>query len=226
MSMDEEALRAVLTRIAADPEPPARISIDAARRRGRRFLLVRRATQVTAGPLAIALAAGIIVTVPHALYAPAERSVPSARAKSSAPASTVPASAPASFNPLVPYAAFGWLPSGFSEGAVSPLWVSPFQSGTTSLTLGAQSASGRTLLLTVNAKGICPDGVPYRGSVPGCLGNLSAVGVSRAPDVSGRPAWYTQWGSSISWEYAPGALATLTADTSGQVLGKGASPAD
>ena len=226
MSMDEEALRAVLERIAADPEPPARISIDTARRRGRRFLLVRRTTAVAAGPLAIALAAGIIVTAPHALFSRPERSVPSAPAKSSAPATTVPAPAPASFNPLVPYAAFGWLPSGFSEGAVSPLWTSPFQSGTTSLTLGAQDTSGRTLLLTVNTKGGCPPGSPDGKSFPGCVTEPSIPGVSRAPDVSGRLAWYTQWGSSITWEYARGAWATLDAGIAGQLLAKPARSAE
>jgi len=50
MSMDEEALRAVLTRIAADPGPPARIDIDAARRHGR--LLARRGRFSVSSPRA------------------------------------------------------------------------------------------------------------------------------------------------------------------------------
>ncbi|HUN32431.1 MAG TPA: hypothetical protein VMU95_10505 [Trebonia sp.] len=225
--MDEEALRAVLTRIAADPEPPPRIDIDEARRRGRRRLLRLRATQVAAGPLAIALTAGLAVTVPHAVLARTQRSVPSApAARSSAPKSTEPDSAPTRFNPLVPYAAFGLLPAGFSEGAVSQPWTAPFESGPASLTLAAQNAAGRTLFLTVGAKGNCPPGLPRAKAPAGCEPEPGGLGTSRAPGVNGRPAWYTQWGSSISWEYAPGAWATLDAGVSPDLLAQADSSAE
>jgi hypothetical protein len=218
MSMDEEALRAVLTRIATDPEPPARVDIDAARRRGRRRVLLRRTAQVMAGPLSIALAVGAIVAVPHALSSGTRLTVPSAPASSPAPTVTEPKSAPASLDPLVPYAVFGWLPSGFSEGAVSPLWSNPFQSTATSLTLGAQDAAGRTLLLTVNARGACQPGNSPGAASASCVIATNVPGVSRAPDINGRPAWYLGWGASIDWEYAPDAWASLDAGVSTTML--------
>jgi hypothetical protein len=229
MTMDEDSLRAALTRIAADPEPPARIDIDAARHLGRRRARVRRAAQVAAGPLAIALAVGIIVTAPHALFARPERAVPSAPAKSSAPTATKPQSAPPKFNPLVPYATFGRLPGGFSEGGVSPLWANPFQSAADSLTLGAQDAAGDTLLLTVYPRDVCrlnasPSGLSGL-STASCVIDTSPKDATRAPDINGRPAWYTDAGTGISWEYLPGAWATLDEAQAGRVPGKGAVPA-
>jgi hypothetical protein len=224
MNVDEESVRDVLTRIAADPEPPARVDLDVARRRGRRRVLFRHAAQAMAGPLAIALAVCVIVTVPRALSTGTERLAPSAPARSPAQTATEPKSAPASFNPLVPYAAFGWLPGGFSEGAVSLLW-GPFQSGTTSLALGAQDAKERTLLLTVNTRSACQLSTSPEAASASCVIRTSVPGVSRAPDINGRPAWYVGWGASIDWEYAPDAWASLDAGVSVQLPGKATSTA-
>jgi hypothetical protein len=227
--MDEDSLRAALTRIADDPEPPARIDIQAARRLGRRHARNRLVAQVAAGPLAIALAVGAIVIAPHALSTRAQRPVPAAPARPSAQKATPSVSAPAKFNPLVPYATFGWLPSGFSEGGVSSLWRNPFQSGTSSLTIGAQDPSGRTLLLTVYARGACgaeASGATGSGlSAAKCPIDTSPKAASRAPDINGRPAWYAVGEDGISWEYAPDAWATLDAAAAGQVPGEAAVPA-
>jgi hypothetical protein len=207
--MEEDTVRALLTKIADTPEPPpVRIDIEQARRDGRRRQLTARAAIPAAALIAAAVALGVIVAVPHALYPP-ERTRPSAAP--SKPAGPVPVTAPAQFNPLVPYANFGWLPSGFSQDAVSARW-SPFQSSPTSLTLGAQDAGSRTLLLTVNARGACQ--VSAAGPVDSaaqCHIVMGEPGASKAPDVNGRPAWYFGYGDSIAWEYAPSAWATLGA---------------
>ena len=68
---------------------------------------------------AVALAVGVIVTVPRGLSSDSERTRPSPTPTRLA----TPVVAPAEFNPLVPYAAFGWLPAGYSEASV-PLIVS------------------------------------------------------------------------------------------------------
>jgi len=231
--MDEDWTRALLTRIADDPEPPARIDIQAARCLGRRRVRARLFAQVAAGPLAIALAVGAIVIAPHALVARTQHPVPAApAARPSATKATPPAPAPAKFNPLVPYATFGWLPSGFSEGGVSRLWTNPFQSGTDSLTLGAQDTSGRTLLLTVYPRGACRVGASAASAGAGsglpaanCLIDTTPKAASRAPAINGRPAWYAVGEDGISWEYAPGAWAILDAAAAGQVPGEAAVPA-
>jgi hypothetical protein len=205
--VDEDSVRTLLTRIADTPEPlPARIDIERARRDGRRRQLTARAA-VPVALAAAALVAGVIVTVPHALSSPPERARPAMA--SSQPAAPVPV-APAQFNPLVPYAAFGWLPSGFSEGAVSPLWGNPFESAPASLTLGAEDAGLRTLLLTVNARGACQVSATRPvNSTAQCLIVTGDPGTSKAPDVNGRPAWYFGYGGQIAWEYARDAWATL-----------------
>jgi len=205
--MDEDLARTLLTRIADAPEPAARIDIERARRDGRRRLLTARIVIPAATLGAAALALGVIVAVPHALSPSPERSRPPAAP--SQPAEGVTA-APAQFNPLVPYAAFGWLPSGFSESAVSGLWTNPFQSARTSLTLGAENAGLRTLLLTVNSRGACQvtAATPVNSTTP-CVIDTGAAGTSKAPDINGRPAWYLGYGTTIAWEYAPNAWATL-----------------
>ena len=120
--------------------------------------------------------------------------------------------APGQFDPFVPYAAFGWLPYGFSEGAVSPLWANPFQSAPASLTLGAENAGLRTLLLTVNARGACQASATMPANPTAqCLIITGHPGTSKAPDVNGGPAWYFAYGAQIAWEYAPDAWATLAA---------------
>src|SRR5260221_11948368 len=146
MTMNEDKLRSALSVIASAPEPPTTIDIAAARRRGARRQQVR---QVVA-PVAVALTVAAAVIVPLTQFRAAPRPVPA-----------TPVQAPAEFNPLVPYAAFGWLPAGFSESLVPASLSNVLASQTGWVKRGAYAPKTRSLhvvrsiSLFVNARGAC-----------------------------------------------------------------------
>jgi hypothetical protein len=115
----------------------------------------------------------------------------------------MPASAPATFNVLVPYAAFGWLPFGYSEGNVPLSWGGLLSSGPTELDRAAVAANGAMVSLAVYARAACATGAGAPGSCP------PAATSGKAPDVNGRPAMWIIDGRGIAWEYAPGAWADV-----------------
>jgi hypothetical protein len=128
------------------------------------------------------------------------------------PVPATPTQAPATFNPLVPYAAFGWLPKGFSESLEPPSILQGLYSGTDVVRRGAWSRNARSVTLQVHPRGAC--------EIPGGLtGNWGGRSCEEAPDpafgqlppVNGRPAITVT--SGIAWEYAPGAWAVLTTGT-------------
>jgi len=218
--MDEDLARSLLTRIADAPEPPfTRIDIERARRDGRRRRLIARAVIPAAALAAVVVALGVIVTVPHALSLSTERARPSAAP--SQPAGRV-TTAPAQFNPLVPYAAFGWLPSGFSEASVSALDGGAFTTDPSTVTRTAtQASTTRMLQLTVSSAGAC-QGITARPGHPAPSGGVpqdcafSGYGITgTATSIDGRPAYWVHY-DSLAWEYAPGAWATLTAQVQPQ----------
>lgn len=136
--MDENSVRDLLRTVAAAAEPPSMVDLDGARRRGRRDLWIRWAA---APALAMVAVAGV-VTVPRVLSSDhPERTVASAShypVSHPAVSARAPVSAPAVFNPLVPYAGFGWLPPGFSEGAAASIDIgNGFSAGTGSTSLEA-----------------------------------------------------------------------------------------
>jgi hypothetical protein len=159
--------------------------------------------------LAIGTAVGAVAAM-FVLAGPGPRPVPAAAAgpavhvsvTAAVQAGSVRGRVPAQFDPLVPYAAFGWLPKG----------VKPVGEGTeasndaTSLDV---SGGQESFWLHVMATGGCG----YIRAKLNChwdSGNVTGPMSlnDRAPDVNGRPAYWTD-GDSLLWQYAPGAWAAL-----------------
>lgn len=134
---------------------------------------------------------------------------------------STPAQAPARFNPLVPYAAFGWLPKGFSETLEPPSILLGLDSGTDQVRRAAWSPSHRSVTLQVTPRGACQRPGTLTGNWWGPSCSQPPADFSRRlPPVNGRPALRVADG--IAWEYAPDAWASLTAGTgvtsSGQTI--------
>jgi hypothetical protein len=205
-SINEDTVRTLLADVAGVPEPPSRISIEAARKAGRRRQWTARA--IASGAVA-AVAVGGALIVPHfrPAAAPASATGPAAGARPGAqvkPAAQVkpgarvkpgaPAQAPARFSPLVLSANFGWLPSFWNEEDASVMVTPTFT--VVNLEHG--------LTLKVSPRGWYPITDLYastRGAFP------RAATDPKAPDVNGQPAYWDRLG--IMWEYAPGAWAYL-----------------
>jgi hypothetical protein len=205
-TLDEDAIRALLHEAARTAEPLSAVDVDAARHRGRRQLRARRAALPVLAVVALAAA----LTVPGGLLSGhTERTV----------ASPV-VNAPWQFNPLVPYASFGWLPPGYSESLANGI---DFNQGTTSATdfvsrEAAEPVAGRLLYLQVNARDMCAvntvtdlrANIRARGQVQVACIDAAFTVTGAAPDVNGRPAFWTDHGSGVAWEYAPDAWAELS----------------
>ena len=200
--MDDNSIITLLASITDPPEPASRVSIAAALRRGRRR---RRLLQAGASALAVVAVAAAVAVPRIILSGNTERSQASASPSSFAarpvkrPA--MPASAPARFNVLVPYAAFGWLPAGYSEASVPLSTFGLLNSGPTEVDRTAVAANGAMVSLAVHARGACATGAGASGS---CTRGAAS---SKAPDVNGRPALWILDGHGIAWEYAPAAWA-------------------
>jgi hypothetical protein len=196
--VDDNSVINLLASITDPPEPVSRVSIAAALRRGRR----QRLLQVGASALAVVAVAGAVAVPRVILSGNTGRSGPSASRPSSAAGSVkrpaMPASAPATFNALVPYAAFGWLPTGYSEANIPLNEFGLLNSGPTEVQRAAVTANGAIVSLTVYARGAC--GGKPDSCAPGPPG-------AKAPDINGRPAWWILDGRGIAWEYARGAWA-------------------
>jgi hypothetical protein len=199
-STDEDTVRTLLADVASAPEPPSRISIEGARKAGRRRQWAARV--IASGAVAVVAVGGALV-VPHLRLAAATATAtgPSADTRPAAglrlgahakPAATAPA--PAQFNPLRLPANFGWLPSFWSEEAASVVVTPTFAA--------VNLADGQTL--KISPRGWYPDPsleASTRGSFP------RAATDSKAPAVNGQPAYWD--GDGIMWQYAPGAWAYL-----------------
>jgi hypothetical protein len=188
---------------------------------------------VTGGStLAIAAAAGVVITLvaapgqPTAMIPGAGRSgspAPSAGPTGSpTPIATPtpigePVAAPKHFNPLVPYASFGWLPAGYTTGGgVGSEPTANRQS--ISLSAGYGSTGATWIGLTVTVAGACTESGSTFLPVLTCNYGGAASGpiraTSQAPDVNGRPAFWARdeaKGGYLTWEYAPGAWSLLSA---------------
>lgn len=199
-SINEDTVRTLLADVAGVPEPPSRISIDAARKAGRRRQWTAR---VIASGAVAAVAVGGALIVPHfrSADAPASATGPAAGTRTAGQGKaaarvkpSAPAHAPTQFSPLDLSANFGWLPSFWNEGEASIAVTQTF----TVVNL----KRGQTL--KVSPRGWYPDADLYastRGSFPG------AATDPKAPAVNGQPAYWD--GNGIMWEYAPGAWAYL-----------------
>jgi hypothetical protein len=229
--MNENSVRALLRDVADTPEPVPRISIRRARRRGLRLLWARRAAFSVTG-LAVVAAA---VTLPHALTSSTPgRAAIAPAAPATAKATPKPKTTPALdrqagvpspdgyLNPLVPYAAFGWLPAGYSLGITPSAIRDGFVSTVDSLTLtAAQSPGGYYIQLSVLPKDGCYgllQGIPGWSTTQvqaDRCGTLSGQVSGRAPDVNGRIAYWGERGDALAWQYAPDSWAVLQAQSSG-----------
>ena len=193
-SMNEDTVRTLLADVAAVPGPPSRISIEAARKTGRRRQWAARALASVA---VAAVAVGGALVIPRLGFAAAPVG-PTGTAVGARPAAhmkpAAPAAAPARFDPLELSANFGWLPSFWNEEGASVEETPTF----TVVNLW----HGQTL--KVSPRGWYPDTDLYastRGSFP------RAGTDPRAPAVNGQPAYWD--GNGIMWQYAPGAWAYL-----------------
>jgi len=205
-TLDEHAVRTLLHEAARTPAPPSAVDVDAARRRGSRRLRARRAALPVLAVVALAAA----LTVPGGLLSGhPERTV----------ASPV-VDAPWQFNPLVPYASFGWLPPGYSESLANGI---DFNQGATSATVfvsreAAAPAAGRLLYLQVEARDMCAVNTvtdlraiirAHGQDQVACIDAAFTV-TGAAPNINGQPAFWTDHGSGVAWEYAPDAWAELS----------------
>ena len=211
--MDDNSVITLLASITDPAEPASRVSIAAALRRGRRLRLL----QVGASALAVVSVAAAVAVPRVILSSNTERSqAPASRSRSTARSvrqPAMPASAPATFNMLVPYAAFGWLPVGYSEANIPLSEYGLLNSGPTEVDRAAVAADGAMVTLAVYARAACATGAGASGSCPAYATASSAkyraLVSGRAPDVNGRPAWWITGGRGIAWEYAPGAWAEV-----------------
>jgi hypothetical protein len=125
-------------------------------------------------------------------------------------------------NPLVPYAAFGYLPQGYSLGSTPSAIHDGFLSTVDNLTItAAQSAYGNYIQLSVMPKGGC---YGLLSDIPGWsttqdqqarCAELTGQESGRAPDVDGRIAYWGNNGTDLAWQYAPDSWAVLQAQSSG-----------
>ena len=192
--MDDNSVIALLASIPDPDEPASRVSVTAALRRGRR----RRPVRVGASALAVVAVAAAVAVPRVMLSGDSGRYQPPASRSGSPAQPAMPVSAPATFSVLVPYAAFGWLPAGYSESNI-PLGDSGLlSSGPAEVDRTAVTANGAMVTLGVDARGGCA------GKSGSCAPGPAST---RAPDVNGRPAWWIFDGRGIAWEYAPRAWA-------------------
>jgi hypothetical protein len=201
--VDDNAIITLLASITDPPEPASRVSIAAALRRGRH----QRLLQVGASALAVVAVAAAVAVPRFLLASSTERSQASASPSRSAARAvkqpSMPASAPATFNMFVPYAAFGWLPAGYSEANIRLSEGGTLNSGPTEVVRTAVAANGAMVSLVVHARAACATGA---GASGGCI---RAATSGKAPDVNGRPALWIIDGHGIAWQYAPGAWAEV-----------------
>jgi hypothetical protein len=226
--MDETTVRSLLTLAARDDDaPPSGVSVPLARRSGRRRLRLLRVFLPGMAPVAAAVAVALVVSLPTALRG----SSPGAGTRPARTPVTAPLVAPRTFNPLVPYASFGWLPTGFATTGAAG---ASDESTPASLTLQALApvSDGRMVQVAIDAAGACrtesaaawlaslPAGrrqgislasgaqaLSCADPYPGGMTRFAEL-VSAAPEVNGRPAYWSQLGA-LEWQYAAGAWAEV-----------------
>jgi hypothetical protein len=221
--MDEAGVRALLARVADDPAPPSRVDIAAARQRGRRRIRRHRAA-LAAAPLAAAAAVAVVLS----------GVIPASLGHGRGSRQPGPPAPRSRFNPVVPYAAFGWLPAGFTTPAGTGMGGTD-QTSTLSATLTVgDRATGRMLTLIVSAAGACRLTGPQRDQVlvkhglrarfvtvtyphglicRDGIGNTDKIPLPEvAPAVRGGTAFYLI-GGGLAWEYARDSWAQLAPGT-------------
>jgi hypothetical protein len=200
MSTLETRLRTLLSHLADSEAPPGRFDLQQAISAGLRIRRWRRARDY-GSLLAIVIAVVLLA-------------LPVQRALRQQPADGHPHpghTAPTQFSTLVPYASFGWLPSGYRIG---------IQGGTMSrsepeqlLLFAEPRPNAAPIALTMYPVGQCRlvgTGLPCRPY------NTEWQVLGRAPDINGRSAYWLRGGQGLAWQYAPAGWAELDWGSAGQ----------
>ena len=207
-NMDDETARALLERAAADEPPPARVSIEMARRRGRAMLVRRRAS--AGGPALAAVAVAAVAVAGIGPFGASGHQGGERRPESAGTGRILP---PRRFSPLAPYAAFGWLPHGDTLNGGQLTGDCQY------LTAGRNPAMWT---LTVYADGNCGPTVSRlvrqlrHGASPRLTCATSAISgwseyvIGEAPRVAGHLAFWTAGHGSLAWPYARDSWAVLS----------------
>jgi hypothetical protein len=196
--MLETKIRAVYEEMAATAQPPPRISIPAAHRRGRTRLRWRWAGAIGAPVFAAAAVTAIAVS---AIPASGRGAAPPRHA---APAAQQAHAAPKRFNLLVPYASFSRLPADESVATGGDTATSDY--------LNLYSGTHFRWQLTLFAAGACQQAASTVSCSLGGSASQSFPLAARAPAVHGHPAFWAGYCNSqcLIWQYAPGAWVELT----------------
>jgi hypothetical protein len=109
VSVLESQIREVFEAIADGEQPPASVSIGAARQRGRSLLRWRR-LRIAGTPVLVAAAVAAVALASVLPLGQPDSAGHKSTSRKAAPAAAVVA--PNRLDPLVPYASFGWLPAG------------------------------------------------------------------------------------------------------------------
>lgn len=191
--MDEAQAKALLKMAAAVPPPDGGVDVALARRRGRRYLRRRRAG--LAGLTGLAVLA--VIVVPARILAPGHAAGGRHVAASHTPGAAV--TPPRQFNPLIPYVAFGWLPSGVSADG------GQLSADVANITAGHRAAWA--------AEVFAADHCRHRGAQLLCDLHSSRIGYrlgAAAPRIDGHRAYWTTAGKELVWQYTRDSWAALS----------------
>jgi hypothetical protein len=202
MSTLEAQLRDHFAQIADREGVSPNVSIAAAASRGRKRLRWRRVRRAGT-PV---LAASAVAAVALAGIGPANLIGPATLTHKAPGPATAAITPPRQFSPLVPYASFGWLPSGGR----------PAGGGNASVVdiLNADTDGKFTWQLYTYARGACrlQGGVEVQCTLQGGA-TQSFTMTGRAPSVHGRQAFWAanarMYHQAVAWRYAPGSWAVL-----------------
>ena len=194
--MDEPQARVLFERLSDTEVPPSRVDIGLARLNGRRQLRRRRAARSGTPAVAVAVlalfAGGVLLAGWHGQH------------RGGHPSAAPQPAAGRTFNPLVPFAEFGWLPSGESLIAGNTARVSQY--------LAAGPGQRADWSVTVTSAGRCnlSSGQILRRLHHGAHPELQCVlgpgdkefftPKSQAPSVNGHIAFRDD--QRLAWEYA------------------------
>ena len=209
MTLLEDQIRELYRQVTDAEQPPARVSIAEALRRGR-FVRRRRRFSAAAAPV---VAAAAVTGIALAATLPAHDH----RAAPARPLIANPAPKPGKFDPLKVNMSFGWLPPGEAAltggtGDVNGSLV-VYQERNLNLNSYTSRDANTRWRLSDWALGFCTIGSGHRSvHCPGLVsGNVS----SPAPEINGHRAFWESgyWPhQALVWEYAPGYWAELTSD--------------
>lgn len=196
--MDEARARELLELAASTPLPDGGVDVQLACRQGRRRLRSRRAGL---GGFS-ALAALAVIAIPLGTLSPGPVHHPGTGTHASQSASPGPAGTvapPRRFSPLIPYLAWGWLPSGARQS-----------NGTLTADEAFITAAvpGRPVQWTATSypAGQCQ----RRGDVLRCGRHIIFILGHAAPRVGGHRAYWAQPGKMLMWQYAKDSWVALT----------------